>query len=89
MPWLSARSYSSAEDFISAAKRLADSSDEQILVTKEAYERAGNDVKAIKQEGIGVYEIRKVIDAEKNQQFIDGFLKRASVESKKGQGNLF
>ncbi|MDP3027410.1 MAG: hypothetical protein Q8N63_06890 [Nanoarchaeota archaeon] len=76
-------------NLISGVNRIADSSDGRILMTKEAYERAGNDVKAIKQEGVGVYEIRRVIDAEKNQQFIDGFLKRASVESKKGQGNLF
>lgn len=67
---------------IPGVNRIAESSDGRILMTKEAYERAGNEIKAIKQGNI--YEIRRIVDSEKNQQFIDGFLKRASVESKKG-----
>lgn len=74
-------------NLVSGVNRIADSSDGRILMTKEAYERAGNEVKSIKQGGF--YEIRRVIDTEKNQKFIDGFLKRASIESKKGEGNLF
>ena len=69
-------------NLIPGVSRIAESSDGRILLSKEAYERSGNEVKAIKQGDI--YEVRRIIDSEKNQEFIDGFLKRASIESKKG-----
>ncbi len=69
-------------NFILAAKRLADSSDEQVLVTKEAYERGISEIKAEKKQiaGGNVYEVRQIIDHEKNQKFIQGFLERQKKE---------
>ncbi|MDD5192930.1 MAG: hypothetical protein PHX96_07365, partial [Candidatus Nanoarchaeia archaeon] len=73
---------------IPGVNKIAESSNGEILITKEAYERAGNEVKAIKQGN--AYEIRRIVDSEKNQQFIDGFLKRAAVDSnKKGAASIF
>jgi len=63
---------------ITSAKRLAELSDKQILVTKEAYERGISEIKAEKKRinNGDVYELRSVIDSEKNQKFLKGFLNR-------------
>lgn len=72
-------------NLISGARKLADASDKQILMTKETYEKAMNDIKAVKKEikdGGEAYEVQKVIDREKNQEFISGFLNRMEKEDK-------
>lgn len=60
--------------FISA-KRLADISKEQVLLTRDSFQRMGSQVKADKINE-GVYLLRAIIDAEKNSKFIKGFLDR-------------
>ena len=69
-------------NLISGAKRIAESSTEQILVTKEAYEKGISEIKADKKEikGSEVYEVRSVVDKEKNKAFIKGFLERMKGE---------
>jgi len=71
-------------NFIVVAKRLAEASNKQILVTKQAYERGIAEIKAEKKSVAGgeVYEVRQIIDKEKNKKFINGFLERM----KKGEG---
>jgi len=72
-------------NFIVVAKRLAEASDKQVLVTKEAYERGISEIKAEKRklnEG-EVYEVRSVIDGEKNKKFLRGFLARQKKEAAK------
>jgi len=59
---------------ISNAKRMAGSSNGEILLTKEAYNNAGPEIKAVKKGEI--FEVKKIIETEKNKEFIDGFLKR-------------
>ena len=61
-----------------SAKKLADLSNGEVLLTKEAYEKAMTEVKADKKEinGTEVYEVKKVADYEKNKKFINDFLKR-------------
>ncbi len=68
----------------SVSKRLADSSDEQILVSKEAYQHGIAEIKAEKiKVGNGeIYELKRVIDHEKNQRFIQGFLERMDADKK-------
>ena len=71
-------------NFIVVAKRLAENSNKQILVTKNSYEKGISEIKAEKKklkEG-EVYEIRSVIDNEKNKKFIKGFLERQKKEKK-------
>jgi len=65
-------------NLVVGAKRLAESSDEQILVTKEAYEHGINEIKAQKKKIAHgeVYEVRRVIYQDKNKAFIKGFLDR-------------
>lgn len=65
-------------NFIVVAKRLAESSDKQVLVTKESYERGISDIKVEKKSVAGgeIYELRRVVDKEKNEKFIGDFLKR-------------
>jgi len=65
-------------NFIMVAKRLAEASDKQILVTKESYEKGISEIKAEKRKIAGgdVYELRQVLDTKKNKKFIQGFLKR-------------
>lgn len=69
-------------NFISAAKRLADSSDEQILVSKASYEGRIDSVKAEKREVAGgdVYEVKKVINHDQHKEFIRKFLEREGKE---------
>ncbi len=75
-------------NLISGAKRIAEASNEQILLTKEAYEKSSGGIKASKKVE-GVYEVKRIIDAEKNKKFIDGFLKRiGSEKNKKGEGGF-
>ena len=52
-------------NLIIGAKRLAETSDKQILISKESYEKAMNEIKVIKKETKDgpVYEVQKVLDA--------------------------
>jgi len=61
-----------------AAKKLSELSSGEVLMTKEAYEKAMSEVKTEKKtiNGTEVYEVKKVADYDKNRKFIDGFLKR-------------
>ena len=60
------------------AKKLADMSNMQVLTTKETYERGISEIKADRKiiNGADVYEIRSVVDYEKNKKFVDDFLKK-------------
>jgi hypothetical protein len=71
-------------NLISGAKKIADSSNEQVLITDEVYKKGINEIKAEKKEvnGKEVYEVRQVVDKEKNKEFISGFLKRMAGEKK-------
>ncbi len=70
--------FTALKNIITSAKRLAESSDKQILVTKEAYERGISELKAEKRkvQDLEVYELRDVIDQEQNKKFLKGFLGR-------------
>jgi hypothetical protein len=61
-----------------AAKKLAELSNGEILMTKEAYEKAMAEVKTEKKtvNGTEVYEVKKVADYDKNKKFINDFLRR-------------
>ena len=74
--------FSALGNFIVVAKRLAGISDKQTLVTKKAYERGISEIKAekIKFNGGEVYEVKGVVDHEKNKEFIKGFLNRQNQE---------
>ena len=63
-------------NFVVSAKRLAESSDKQVLLSKESFQRAGSEVKAEKVSDGQAYNLRRVVDSEKNNKFIQGFLKR-------------
>jgi len=67
-------------NFIVVAKRLAESSDKQILITKESFENGNNEIKADKVGDGEVYKVRNVVDSEKNKKFIKGFLERMEKE---------
>lgn len=64
-------------NFMIVAKRLSDISNKQVLVTKIAYERGIADIKAEKSKiNDNIYEVKSVIDHEKNREFIGKFLDR-------------
>lgn len=73
--------FTSLGSLTNAVKKLADFSKGEILLTKNAYERAMAEVKAEKREinGIEAYEVKKVADYEKNKKFIQEFLKRDNL----------
>ena len=63
-------------NFVVAAKRLAESSNKQVLLSKESFQRAGSEVKAEKISDGQAYNLRRIVDSEKNNKFIQGFLER-------------
>lgn len=71
-------------NLISGAKKLSETSDKQILMTKETYEKAMNNIKAIKKDTKDgeIYEVQKIIDREQNKEFISSFLNRMEKEDK-------
>jgi len=71
-------------NFISGAKKIAEVSDKQILMSKETYEKAMNNIKATKKKikDIEVYEVYRIIDREQNKKFISDFLNRMEREGK-------
>jgi len=62
------------------AKRVAESSDGAVLLTKEAFQSAGVEIKTEKKGD--AYEVRRVLNNEKNTEFIKGFLDRMKKEDK-------
>ena len=64
---------------IIGAKKLADQADKTILISKESYERGSAEIKAEKKGDGKVYEIKSVVDQEKNKKFIEEFLKRSNT----------
>ena len=60
------------------AKRLADAATETVYLSKPAYEKAMTEIKAEKKNinGTDAYEVRQIVDYEKNRKFIDDFLRR-------------
>jgi hypothetical protein len=60
------------------AKRLADAADGSILLAKPAYEKAMAEIKANKVNinGTDAYEIKQIVDYDKNKKFIEDFMKR-------------
>jgi hypothetical protein len=69
---------------IPSAKRLAETSNEEVLITKEAYTAAGNEIKVEKKGE--VYEIKSILESEKNEKFIKGFLSNLEKEEAKQKG---
>lgn len=69
-------------NFIISAKRLAGISNKQVLVTKNSYEKGISEIKAEKRKHHNgeYYEVRMVVDTEKNQKFIKSFLDRQGKE---------
>ena len=53
-------------------------------MTKDTYERAINDIKAVKKKTKDgeVYEVQRILEKEKNHAFIRGFLNRMEKEGK-------
>jgi len=62
-------------NFLVGVKRLAESSNKQVLMSKESSQRAGQQVKVDKIEE-NTYVLRNIVDSEKNSKFIQGFLER-------------
>lgn len=70
--------FTSLANTIIGAKRISDISEEKILISKEAYEKASNEIKIEKRtiNGNEAYEIIRVVESEKNEKFINDFLNR-------------
>ena len=52
-------------NFVVSAKRLAESSDKQVLLSRESFQKAGSEVKAEKVSDGQAYNLRRVVDSEK------------------------
>ena len=70
---------------ITAAKKVADLSEGEILLTHEMNERFGSDLKTQKhtRDKVPVYTVKEMIDRGEHREFISSFLKRMDGEKKK------
>lgn len=68
-------------NFIVVAKRLAESSNKQVLMTRESYQRGAGQIKADKIGEGKIFEVKDIIDTEGNKKFLKGFMERM------GKGN--
>jgi hypothetical protein len=68
-------------NFIVVAKRLAESSNKQVLMTRESYQRGAGSIKADKIGEGKIFEVKDIIDTEGNKKFLKGFMERM------GKGN--
>ena len=77
--------FTSFGNTLSKAKKIADISNGEVLLSKEIHEKTVADVKVEKQikEGIEVFTATRVSDSEKNRKFIHDFLERLEEEKKK------
>ncbi|MDP1729420.1 MAG: hypothetical protein Q8L27_04415, partial [archaeon] len=62
------------------AKRIADSANDKILLSKNIHEKTMNNIKADKamSGNLDAFEIKRLVDKEKSEKFIQGFLRRNS-----------
>lgn len=80
--------FTSLGNTLTLAKRLAELSQKEVLLSKEIHEKTLADVKADKLniQGFEVYTIKRVADVERNEKFISEFLKRQEEEKRRGIG---
>ncbi len=66
------------------AKRLAEVSKGEVLLSKEIHEKTISEVKADKvtKEGFEVFTVNKIVEGEKNRKFVQDFLKRLDEQGK-------
>ncbi len=66
------------------AKKIADISDGEVLLSKEIHERTLSEIKTDKKEkaGLEVFTINRLTDTERNKNFIQDFLKRQEEEKR-------
>ncbi len=76
--------------FISA-KKLSEVSKGQVLLSREAYEKGMTEIKAERRvlQGLEAYEVKSVVDYEKNKKFINSFLDRMDKDNKKNSNNNY
>ncbi len=74
--------FTSLGNFIVIAKNLAEISNEQILISEEIYKKSFSEIKTKKSiiDNKEFHELEKIIDRERNQKFIQSFLKRMDKE---------
>lgn len=75
--------YTALGNTIISAKKLSELSHEQVFLTRDAYEKGIAEIKAEKKEihGLVFYEVKRVVNHEKNEKFIEGFLKRMNKDT--------
>ncbi len=71
-------------NLLGEARKIAEASKYEVLLSKEAHRKSMTDAKVDKKEikDLEVYEVKKIIDNEKNKEFIDSFLERLEKEKK-------
>jgi hypothetical protein len=69
--------FTALRGLLGSLKKTADCSEGEVLMTRDAFNR-GSSIKADKKiiKNNEVYEVKRVVDAEQNKKFLDGFLKR-------------
>lgn len=77
--------FTSLGNTMALAKRIAEVSDSEVLLSKELHQKTMSEVKADKKEmsGLEVFTVSRVTDTEKNKNFIQDFLRRQEEEKRK------
>lgn len=77
--------FTSLGNAMTLAKRIADISDGEVLLSKEIHEKTIADIRTEKKEkfGLEVFTVNKVTDTEKNKNFIQDFLRRQEQDKRR------
>ena len=69
---------------LSLAKRLAEISKGEVLLSKEIHEKTISEVKAekVNKDGFDVFTVNKVVEGERNRKFVQDFLNRLDKQGK-------
>ena len=77
--------FTSLGNTITFAKKLADISQKEVLLSKEIHEKTLSEVKAdrVTKQGFDVFTVNRITDTAQNEKFIGEFLKRQAQNNKK------
>jgi len=77
--------FTSLGNTLHLAKKIADLSRQEVLLTKELHEKTVSSIKTdkVEKKGIELFKIKRILDTQRNSVFIQDFLKKMAEEAKK------
>ncbi len=79
--------FTSLGNTLTISKKLADISEQEVLLSKAIHEKTLADIKTEKNEiyGMEIFKVKRIIDIDRNRMFVQDFLKRMEEETREKQ----